>query len=104
MRAEELGRGDGIRDDLDLPGVGKTASVQAVARHLRCELVASHPVTADPTDFRGFPWMVDGRATFLPVGDLDHLAAVGDRPAIWLIDDLGQAAAAVQAAVMQLVH
>jgi hypothetical protein len=86
------------------PGVGKTASVQAVARHLGCELVVSHPVTADPTDFRGLPWMVDGRAAFLPVGDLERLASIGDRPAIWLIDDLGQAPAAVQAAVMQLVH
>jgi hypothetical protein len=86
------------------PGVGKTASVQAVARDLGCEIIVSHPVTSDPTDFRGLPWMVDGHAAFLPVGDLARLEAIGDRQAIWLIDDLGQATTAVQAAVMQLVH
>jgi hypothetical protein len=86
------------------PGVGKTAIVTQVAQELEYELVVSHPVTCDPTDFRGLPWMVDGRATFLPIGDLGRLAELGDRPAIWLIDDLGQAATATQAAVMQLVH
>jgi hypothetical protein len=86
------------------PGVGKTASVHAVARDLGYEIVVSHPVTADPTDFRGLPWMVDGRATFLPLGDLERLAAMTEQPTLWLIDDLGQAPAAVQAAVMQLVH
>ena len=63
------------------PGVGKTAIVAQVAKELACELVVSHPVTADPTDFRGLPWMVDGQATFLPIGDLARLIALGDRPA-----------------------
>jgi hypothetical protein len=48
--------------------------------------------------------MVDGRATFLPIGDLARLAELDGRRAIWLIDDLGQALNATQAAVMQLVH
>jgi len=86
------------------PGVGKTALVQEVARELGYGLVTSHPVTSDPTDFRGLPWMVDGRASFLPIGDLERLSELKDRPGIWLIDDLGQAATATQAAVMQLVH
>ncbi|HEX7213659.1 MAG TPA: ATP-binding protein [Methylomirabilota bacterium] len=86
------------------PGVGKTAIVSQVAHELARELVVSHPVTSDPTDFRGLPWMVDGKATFLPIGDLARLIALGDRPAVWLIDDLGQALTSTQAAVMQLVH
>jgi ATPase family protein associated with various cellular activities (AAA) len=86
------------------PGVGKTAIVTQLAQELGYEIVVSHPVTSDPTDYRGLPWMVDGEAHFLPVGDLARLAELADRPAIWLIDDLGQALPATQAAVMQLVH
>jgi hypothetical protein len=86
------------------PGVGKTAIVEQLARELGRQLVVSHPVTSDPTDFRGLPWIVDGRAAFLPIGDLARLAELDGSPAIWLIDDLGQALNATQAAVMQLVH
>jgi predicted kinase len=89
---------------LGAPGVGKTALVKDLARELDVPLVVSHPVTGDPTDYRGLPWMVDGQATFLPLGDLARLAALQGRPGIWLIDDLGQALAATQAAVMQLIH
>ncbi len=86
------------------PGVGKTAIVKAAAADLHYNLVVSHPVTAEPTDFRGLPWMVDGRASFLPIGDLARLQALAGQPTVWLIDDLGQAPSATQAAVMQLVH
>ncbi|MDP9121885.1 MAG: ATP-binding protein [Acidobacteriota bacterium] len=86
------------------PGVGKTALVTGMARELGLDLVISHPVTGDPTDYRGLPWVVDGAASFLPVGDLERLQALENRPAVWLIDDLGQASPAVQASIMQLVH
>jgi hypothetical protein len=86
------------------PGVGKTAIVRAIAEELGYELIVSHPVTSDPTDFRGLPWVVDGEATFTPIGDLARLGELESRPAIWLIDDLGQALPATQAAIMQLVH
>jgi hypothetical protein len=89
---------------LGAPGVGKTAIVGQLAQELDRPLVVSHPVTSDPTDYRGLPWMVEGRASFLPIGDLARLAELENRPGIWLIDDLGQALAATQAAVMQLVH
>jgi len=71
------------------PGVGKTAIVQALAEELDYRLVVSHPVTADPTDFRGLPWMVDGHACFLPIGDLARLSELDGQRGIWLIDDLG---------------
>jgi hypothetical protein len=73
------------------PGVGKTAIVQALANELDYRLVVSHPVTADPTDFCGHPWMIDGHASFLPIGDLARLAELDGQRGIWLIDDLGQA-------------
>jgi MoxR-like ATPase len=86
------------------PGVGKTALVEQLAKELTYDFFISHPVTSEPTDYRGLPWIVDGRACFLPIGDLERLSSLGDRPAIWLIDDLGTAPPATQAAVMQLVH
>lgn len=86
------------------PGVGKTALVAEIAAELGYPLVVSHPVTSDPTDFRGLPWMTNGEASFLPIGDLARLAELSGGPGIWLIDDLGQALGATQAAVMQLVH
>jgi hypothetical protein len=89
---------------LGAPGVGKTAIVNQLAKELGRSLVVSHPVTGDPTDYRGLPWIVDGCASFLPIGDLARLEKLKDKPGIWLIDDLGQALAATQAAVMQLVH
>ena len=85
------------------PGVGKTAIAQAVAQDLGYRLVVSHPVIADPTDFKGLPWVTNGRAEFLPIGEVRQLLEVTE-PTIWLIDDLGQAPLAVQAALMQLIH
>jgi DNA polymerase III delta prime subunit len=85
------------------PGVGKTAIAQAVAEELGYRLIVSHPVIADPTDFKGLPWVCDGNADFLPIGEVRQLLEVTD-PTIWLIDDLGQAPLAVQAALMQLIH
>jgi ATPase family associated with various cellular activities (AAA) len=89
---------------LGAPGVGKTAIVNQLAKDLDRSLVVSHPVTTDPTAYSGLPWIVDGRASFLPIGDLARLEKLDGKPGIWLIDDLGQALATTQAAVMQLVH
>jgi len=86
------------------PGIGKTDIVTEVARLTSADLLISHPVTADPTDAKGIPFPApDGlSARFLPFGDT--LTAINaNRLLIWLLDDLGQAAAAVQAAFMQLI-
>ena len=84
------------------PGVGKSDIVVQVAKELKMDLIISHPVVSDPTDFKGLPGIVDGEAEFLPFGDLRRLIKA-KKPTIAFLDDLGQAPAVVQAAAMQLI-
>jgi len=89
------------------PGIGKTATVEQLAAELKYELIVTHPVVDDPTDYKGMPAVI-GRDTanpsakFLPFGDLWRMIDA-EKPTIVFMDDLGQAPPAVQAAVMQLV-
>lgn len=84
------------------PGVGKSDIIAQVAKELKYDLLISHPVVSDPTDFKGLPGIVDGKAEFLPFGDLRKLINT-KKPTIAFLDDLGQAPAVVQAAAMQLI-
>lgn len=84
------------------PGVGKTSIVRSVCESLDCELILSHPVVSDPTDYKGLPFMKDGEAHFMPFSDLNRLIHA-TRPTCFFLDDLGQATPAVQAATMQLL-
>ena len=85
------------------PGVGKTDIVQQVTSELGHDLLTSHPVVSDPTDFKGLPFANNQstEATFLPFGDLS-IAINATKPLVWFFDDLGQAPPSVQAACMQL--
>ena len=84
------------------PGVGKSDIVAAAAQALGHELLISHPAIEDPTDPKGIPWPDAGgdSAKFLLAGQLAKVMAA-DKPTVWFIDDLGQAAPAVQAPYMQ---
>jgi len=96
------------------PGVGKTDIVfdacssltvdaQGQLNGVATDLILSHPVVSDPTDFKGLPAdKKDGTAHFLPYGDLAALMHAV-RPTVFFLDDLGQASASVQAACMQLI-
>lgn len=89
------------------PGVGKTDCVTQAAEKADANLIISHPVVSDPTDFKGLPFAFttkDGQtnATFLPIGDLDLLIKA-EKPTVFFLDDLGQAPSSVQAAAMQLL-
>ncbi|SDD58690.1 hypothetical protein SAMN05216345_111156 [Cupriavidus sp. YR651] len=86
------------------PGIGKSDIVAKAAADAGHELLISHPVVEDPTDSKGlpFPSADGGHARFLPFGDLEK-AVNARNPMVWFIDDLGQAAPAVQAAKMQLL-
>ncbi|MDA3813713.1 MAG: AAA family ATPase [Candidatus Cloacimonetes bacterium] len=86
------------------PGIGKTEILTQACLETGTELIVSHPVVSDPTDFKGLPFPVKGehRATFLPFGDLLNIINA-DRPTVFFLDDLGQASASVQAAAMQLL-
>lgn len=90
------------------PGVGKTSVVEQVVEQLGYDLIVTHPVVDDPTDYKGMPAVVshgktkEPSAQFLPFGDLWSMIEA-DRPTVVFMDDLGQAPPAVQAAIMQLV-
>lgn len=84
------------------PGIGKTDIVEQATKECGADLIVSHPVTQDPTDFKGLPAKVsDTMAAFLPFGDLAQ-AMSADKPTVWFFDDLGQASPSTQAAAMQL--
>lgn len=84
------------------PGVGKSELVGQACEERGYALIISHPVVSDPTDFKGmpFPMAEKGIAEFLPFGDLAEVMACV-RPTVWFLDDIGQAAPATQAALMQ---
>lgn len=86
------------------PGVGKSDIVAQAAKAAGADLMVSHPVVSDPTDAKGLPWAEPGaqEARFLPFGDLAR-AMKAKKPLVWFLDDLGQAAPAVQASYMQLL-
>ena len=91
-----------------MPGIGKTALMKMIADDLGYDLVLFHPVVSDPTDFKGLPWCftdANGKqqAVFIAFDQLEILLNA-KRPIICGIDDFGQAAQAVQAATMQLLH
>jgi hypothetical protein len=84
------------------PGIGKSDIVSQAAETASADLLISHPVVSDPTDFKGLPFVVDGHAEFLPFGDLRRLTET-QKPTVFFLDDLGQAPVSVQAACMQLL-
>lgn len=84
------------------PGIGKTAIVKAVANELGHRLIVMHPSVSDPTDFKGLPFLVEGRGKFVPFDELREVFEATS-PTIVFLDDLGQATEAVQAAVMQML-
>lgn len=85
------------------PGIGKSDIIEAVAKETNHKLVIFHPVTSDPVDFKGLPYVENGKAQYLLD---DHLCQLinTDVPTICFFDDLGQAPAGVQAACMQLLQ
>src|SRR4029077_6728869 len=85
------------------PGIGKSALAATIASQLGWRLVTSQPVVNDPVDYKGLPFLKNGRAEFLPFADLLDLIETRE-DTLWFIDDLIQAPTAVQAALMQLVH
>ncbi|HEU4559787.1 MAG TPA: ATP-binding protein [Longimicrobium sp.] len=88
------------------PGAGKSDIIAAVTRELNYDLILTMPVVDDPTDYKGLPARVDTAtgptAEFLPFGQLQRMATATE-PTVVVFEDLGQAAPAVQAAVMQLL-
>lgn len=85
------------------PGCGKSDCVDQARLRVGADLILSHPAVADPTDAKGLPWRKgEDEATFLPFGELARALKAANRT-VWFLDDLGQAAPAVQASFMQLI-
>ncbi len=85
------------------PGIGKSDIVAQAAKAAKANLIISHPVVSDPTDYKGLPFpKSDGTADFLPFGDLSKIISAKDKT-VYFLDDLGQASPSVQAACMQLL-
>jgi len=90
------------------PGVGKTDIGKQASAAVDYECQIFHPVTSDPTDFKGMPWVYvkdksqTPSAEFIPFGDLRRLLET-KKPTLAFLDDLGQATPLVQAATMQLL-
>lgn len=90
------------------PGTGKTDLATKAAHYCQNDFMSLHPVVSDPTDFKGIPGIIPATADspasaeFFPTTELRRLMTA-TRPLVCLIDDIGQAPAATQAAVMQLL-
>lgn len=84
------------------PGIGKTDIVSQACLAAGANLIVSHPVVSDPTDYKGMPFVLDGEAKFLPFGDLKALIDAKE-PTVFFLDDLGQSPPSVQSAAMQLI-
>lgn len=105
-----IGKSEGVKQACDL--IRKGAEIEVNKRTIKLQaqpvdLIIMHLVTYDPTDVSGLPVTVqrdDGKtvAEFVPHGELLKLVDA-ENLTIVLLDDLGQANNAVQAAAMQLV-
>lgn len=84
------------------PGIGKTDVVEATTKKVKFDLLVAHPVVDSPIDYKGLGAIVNGKAVFLPYGNLEKIINA-KKPLVVFFDDLGQAPAAVQSAVMQLL-
>lgn len=84
------------------PGGGKSDIVAAACHDTKHKLIIFHPAISDPVDYSGLPGLVEGKAEFLPFGQLRKLIEANE-PTVAFLDDIGQAAVSVQAALMQLI-
>lgn len=86
------------------PGIGKTDTFDATATDYDADLIVSHPVVEDPTYSTGLPWPNgDREVTFRPFGALKRVLQSTAERIVWVLDDIGQAPASVQASYMSAI-
>lgn len=92
---------------VSVPGCGKTQTIKRVTRRCGFDTWIGHPAISEPVDFKGYPFAHEenGRrvCSFLPDSHLNHLLEA-TRPTVAFVDDIIQAPAGTQAALMQLVE
>ena len=82
------------------PGVGKSSVVRQMAQRRGAPVVDIRAGLLDPTDLRGIPTVVDGRAYWCPPS---FLPRPEDPPGLLFFDELNAAPPLVQASLYQLV-
>lgn len=90
------------------PGMAKTEVVRQAAAQIGATLITEHPLLREPIDYAGLPWVVEGRVRQLPMAFVSQVQTEAlDHPeklVVVFFDDVGQATAATQAALMQFVQ
>ena len=90
------------------PGLGKTALIkwarEEVERIMKCaiDLTTLYVSISDPTDFKGFYCIINGKPEIMPFGELEKIFNATSLHIVFL-DDFGQGAPAVQAAAMSFL-
>ncbi|MGA1345588.1 MAG: AAA family ATPase [Ilumatobacteraceae bacterium] len=84
------------------PGVGKTASVNALASALGWPIETVLASLREPSDFAGLPVVIDGDMRFAPPDWATRLA--GAERALCFFDEVSTAAPSVQKALLRVVH
>jgi ATPase family associated with various cellular activities (AAA) len=84
------------------PGLGKTALVKWAKEQTGADMTTLYVSISDPTDFKGFYCIVDGKPEIMPFGELDKIFNSTSLHVVFL-DDFGQGAPAVQAAAMSFL-
>lgn len=82
------------------PGIGKSAIVKEVAGENELELLDVRASLLDPTDLRGIPAVVDGKAIWCPPS---FLPSNRESKGILFLDEINAAPPLVQASLYQLV-
>lgn len=87
------------------PGTGKTALIRKATANVGAEGFFMYPSIGDPTDAKGMPWIVEGKAEFIPFGELKQVwdSIEAGKQTVLVLDDLGQGMPATQASYMQLM-
>ncbi|MFC1791042.1 AAA family ATPase [Gemmatimonadota bacterium] len=81
------------------PGIGKSSVVRQIGDAQKLPVTDIRAALLDPTDLRGIPAVVDGRAVWAPPGFLPHDPA---SKGILFFDELSAAPPLVQASLYQL--
>jgi len=82
------------------PGIGKSSIVRAVASEANLPVIDLRATLLDPTDLRGIPSIVDGRALWCPPS---FLPRADEPPGVLFLDEINAAPPMVQAGLYQLV-
>jgi MoxR-like ATPase len=91
------------------PGSGKTSMHKAICEEIGAHRLHLTPAIDEPTDHKGFPFIFEGRAYFIPFNNLETIlnwegGESGEQLLVIDLDDLGQAMEAVQAALMPQIQ